>query len=113
LSTVEKISYGSAIYFSGLALGLSDVSYLFFIATTPLLALLERLPISISAIGIREGLFVILFAPFYHDATQAISVALVMRASEITQIILLAGVWLIDHQPETFKETLKDVEQQI
>ena len=112
ISTLEKVSYGSAIYFSGLALGLNNASFLFFIATTPLLALLERLPISISAIGIREGLFVMLFAPFYDDVTIAISVALIMRASEIVQIILLSFVWLIDHKPESIKETLKNVERQ-
>ena len=48
LSIVEKIAYGSALYFSARAIGLTELDYIYVIAATPVLALLERLPISIS-----------------------------------------------------------------
>ena len=103
LSTGEKISYGSAIYFAAYAMGYHELNYLYIISATPLMALLERLPVSISGIGLREGFMVLLLSPAGLGVTPAISIALVVRFAEIVLIILLAGVWFI--KKDRFKKT--------
>lgn len=92
LSVLEKLGYGCAIYVSAPTIGLDDVSFTYIIAATPILALLERLPISFSTIGIRECVFVVLFSPFYGDATIAISIALTLRCAELAQILLFGFI---------------------
>jgi len=100
LSAVEKISFGLLIYFSMLAVGVGGPSPVFLIAAAPALALLERLPISVAAIGLREGVLVALFLPFGVEASHAIAVALVMRAAELLQIALLFFIWYVDPAPQ-------------
>lgn len=102
-SSLEKLSYGSAIYVAAIALGHQDIGFLYIIAATPLMALLERLPISISSIGLREGFIVLLLSPFDLSVTQAMSIALLIRFAEIIQLILLSGVWFTKKE---FKDAL-------
>lgn len=109
MSIFEKISYGSAIYFSAKALGLEQVEFLYLIATTPLLALLERLPISISAIGVREGLFVVLLAPYNLDPAISVAVALVVRLAEMAMVILCLFLWLGKHDSSNYQQELEIV----
>jgi len=99
LSALEKASFGLLIYFSMLAIGVAGPSPVFLIAAAPALALLERLPISVAAIGLREGVLVALFLPFGVEASEAIAVALVLRAAELVQIALLFFIWYIDPAP--------------
>ena len=113
LSMVEKMAYGSAIYFSARAIGVEDISFSFFIAATPLLALLERLPISFSTIGVREGLYVVLLSPFYSDTTVAISIALTLRFAEMIQIGLFSFVWFVQHEEKGYERELEAIARQM
>jgi uncharacterized protein (TIRG00374 family) len=113
LSMLEKTAYGSAIYFSARAIGITDISFSFIIAATPLLAMLERLPISFSTIGVREGLYVLLFAPFYSDTTIPISIALTLRSAEIVQILLFSFVWLVQREPRGYHSELEAIADQM
>jgi len=110
LSIAEKTSYGLAIYFSARAIGLSEPGLLLIISIAPVVALLERLPVSVSAIGIREGLFVILFAPFYDDITIPITISLVLRAAEMIQMLVFLLSWFIGRKPQAIEEELHQVE---
>lgn len=112
LSIAEKTSYGLAVYFSARAIGLTEPGPLLIIAIAPIVALLERLPVSVSAIGIREGLFVILFAPFYDDITIPITISLVLRAAEMMQILVFLLTWFIGRKPRTIEEELHMVESE-
>jgi uncharacterized membrane protein YbhN (UPF0104 family) len=94
-SMLEKLIYCTAVYFSALAIGFGEANYLYIVAATPFLSLLEKLPVSFSTIGIREGMFVLLFAPLGIDATAAVSIALVLRSAEIVQIALFSFIWLL------------------
>ena len=96
-----------------MALGLNQIDYLYIIASTPLLALLERLPVSISAIGVKEGLYVVLLAPYHIDPAVAIAVALVSRLAEIVMVILCSFLWLGRHDPDNFKQGLLSVSDEI
>ncbi|MGI9287119.1 MAG: lysylphosphatidylglycerol synthase transmembrane domain-containing protein, partial [Pseudomonadales bacterium] len=83
LSVVEKLFFGFTIYCCALSLGMAESSLFYIVAATPVLALLERIPISVSAIGLREGLFVAMFSPLGVPPSEAIAVALMLRAIEI------------------------------
>ena len=107
LSVIEKFFFGLVIYICARALGMEGASVYYICAATPLLALLERIPISVSSIGIREGLFVALFAPIGISAAEALAMALLLRAVEITQILLLIGIWYVDPTPPPTDEELQ------
>lgn len=113
LSMLEKLAYGSAIYFSARAIGLEEISFSFIIAATPLLALLERLPISFSTIGVREGLYVVLLSPFYSDTTIPISIALTLRCAEMIQIGLFSFVWFFQHEEKGYQQQLEAIANQM
>ena len=110
LSIVEKTIYGLCVYFSVKAIGLTEPGPLLIIAVAPIVALLEKLPISVSAIGVREGLFVILFTPFYDDITIPITISLVFRAAQVTQILIFLIPWFIGRKPQTIENEFHLVE---
>lgn len=110
LSIAEKTSYGLAVYLSARAIGLTEPGPLLIISIAPVVALLERLPISVSAIGIREGLFVILFAPFYDDITIPITISLVLRSAEMMQVLVFLLPWFIGRKHQAIEEELHLVE---
>ena len=110
LSIAEKTIYGLCVYFSVKAIGLTEPGPLLIIAVAPVVALLEKLPISVSAIGVREGLFVILFAPFYDDITIPLTISLVFRAAQITQILIFLIPWLISWKPQAIEKEFHQVE---
>ncbi len=110
LSITEKTSYGLAVYFSARAIGLSEPGLLLIIAIAPIVAALERLLIFISGIGIREGLFVLLFAPFYNDPTIPLAISLVFRAAEVMQVLVFWFTWFIGRDPQAIEEELHLVE---
>lgn len=95
LSCIEKFSYGIVICLSAMAVGgIEGVDYLFILAATPFMALLERLPISFAAIGVRESFFMLLFASFTSDTAAILAVALTVRACEAVMILLLSLTWI-------------------
>ncbi len=110
LSTFEKTAYGLAVYFSARAIGLEEPGMVLIIAVAPVVALLERIPISISAIGIREGMFVLLFTPFYNDPTIPVTISLILRAAEIIQLVFFLLAWFIGRDRDIIGTELRDVE---
>ena len=99
VSNVEKLAYGSVIYLSARSLGLDQVGVAHCLFLTPIVALLERIPISISAIGVREGLYVALLHPYGISATTAVSVALVVRAGELLMSSVILLLWGLSSEP--------------
>jgi len=110
LSTFEKTAYGLAVYFSARTIGLTQPGPLLIISIAPIVALLERLPVSISAIGVREGLFVLLFSPFYNDITIPITVSLVLRAAEVMQILIFLLTWFVGRKPQAIEDELHSID---
>ena len=94
VSTLEKVFYGSVVWLSARCVGF-DLPYLELISLTPLVSLLERLPISFAALGLREGLFVGLLDLFGVAPTQAVAVALVMRAAEVGLLLFSLAAWFL------------------
>ncbi len=112
-SIIEKIFYGTAIYFAAKSIHIVDIDYLYIISATPLLALLERLPISIAAFGVREGLFIVLFRPYFPDPTIPFTIALVLRAAEISMIIICLFLWLGRYDRQDSKREILNVDNEI
>ena len=83
---------------------------MFIVAVAPIVALLERLPISVSAIGVREGLIILLFSPFYDDITIPLTVSLILRAAEVVQILFFLLTWFVGRSPRIIKDELDLVE---
>lgn len=109
-SMLEKMVYSSGVYVAALAAGFDDISYLYIVAATPLLSLLEKLPVSFSTIGIREGMFVLLFATLGIDATSAIFIALTLRCAELTQMALFSFIWFMPTCGARQQATQSDLE---
>jgi uncharacterized protein (TIRG00374 family) len=113
LSLIEKIFYGTAIYFSAKAIGVTSIDYMYIVSATPLLALLERLPFSFSSIGLREGLVVVLFNPFVLDPSVSITIALTLRLAEITMMIFCSLLWLGRYDGASFRKKIYSVNNEI
>ncbi len=113
ISIFEKVFYGSAVYFAARSLGLMQIEFLYIISAMPLLALLERLPVSIAAIGVREGLIVVLLSPYHLDPAIAIAVALVVRLGEMAMVLLCLFLWLGKHDPDNYKEGLVSISEEV
>lgn len=113
LSIVEKTSYGAAVYFCSRSLGLEEPGLLLMIGVAPIVALLERLPISVSGIGIREGLFVLLFAPFYDDPTVPLAVSLVLRLAEMVQMVVFMLTWFTGGNKKVIQSEIRSIEENV
>lgn len=112
-SIFEKLCYGSAIYFSAKAVNFQQIEYMYIISATPLFAILERLPISISAIGVREGLFVVLLKPYFLEAVIPITIALVLRCSEVIIALFSLMLWLFNPEEKWSRERLEIVKKEV
>ena len=93
-SIAEKALYGIAIYFCTRSLGLAEIDIMFIVAAAPLVSLLERLPISFSALGLREGLIVFLLKPYIKSSDISFSVSLVLRLAELLSILPSLILWI-------------------
>lgn len=93
LSQMEKTLYGLTIWLAAQSVHLVDVPLFAIVAATPVVAFLERIPISVRSIGIREGLYVALLSPFGITPTVALSVALVVRFVEVVRAAIGLVWW--------------------
>ena len=112
-SIIEKVFYGAAIFFAAKSIHITDIDFMYFISAAPLLALLERLPISIAAFGVREGLFIILFRPYFPDPTVPFTIALVLRAADISMIVICLFLWLGRYDKRDSKREIQVVDKEI
>ena len=101
-----------AVYFSAKSIGLEEPGPILIIVVAPIVALLERLPVSVSAIGIREGLFVLLFAPFYNDITIPLTISLVLRAAEAFQMVVFILTWFVGRDSRKIDAEIQEVENE-
>ena len=100
ISNAEKVLYGTCVFWAARAVGLQQVEFAYCIAAVPLIALLERLPISVAALGVREGLFVALLHPYSVDVNEAIAVALVVRFADLLRTGIGVLFWLLSAKPD-------------
>ena len=85
LSVIEQSLFSFMNYYAAKAMHL-DIGLLYFIGIIPITHLVMRLPVSINAIGVQEGLYVFFFSRLGLTVTEAFSLALLIRV-----------VWLLVH----------------
>ena len=113
VSNAEKLLYGTCVYFAARAVGVEGIGWLYLVAAVPVVALLERLPISFQAIGVREGLYVVALQPFDVDPNVAVAVGLVVRAAEILLILMSFGSWIPGRRGRGLRERIRTAEQEM
>lgn len=88
-------------FLAGKSVGLStDVSYFF--ALIPVSSLLVALPVSVNAIGVTEGTYMLLFSLAGVSPTQSLSLSLTMRA--VGLIVLIPAVLVLVHDSSRTRE---------
>lgn len=88
LTVFELWIYSITTYFSALALGL-DLQPLIFLGIIPACRMLIKLPVSIDAVGIQEGLYVFFFAMVGVTAAQSLTMSVLVRIA--TYVALGSG----------------------
>jgi len=104
LSMFEQGLYAFANYVGSKGINLS-LDLIYFLGIIPICIILIRIPISINSIGVREGLYVFFFSMFGISASEAFSLALLVRIGDWLSILPGSVLYLTD----TFlrKEILK------
>ncbi len=77
-----------ANYYAARAMGLT-LSVVYFIGIIPICYLVSRIPISINSIGVREGMYGLLFSMVGVSVSESFSLALIVRLGD--WLIVLAG----------------------
>lgn len=85
LSVIEQSLFSLMNYYAAKAMHM-DIGLLYFIGIIPICHIMMRLPVSINAIGVQEGLYVFFFSRLGLTVTEAFSLALLIRV-----------VWLLVH----------------
>ena len=82
-------------FLGGQALGLS-VDPVYFFAIIPISGLLRNMPISISAIGVQESVYIMLFSLAGLSAIQSLSFSFFMRMTSLLVVLLGGFIFLYD-----------------
>ena len=89
LSYLELLAVIGIAYLGARALGL-EVSFLYLLCVMPLILIAARLPISISGIGVLEGLLAYFMAAAGFNPEDGVALALVLRAAEVIAVYIPA-----------------------
>lgn len=94
------------VYVVGIALDLQVKIFDLFILV-PLILLISSIPLSINAIGIAEGAYVLCLSLVGFSASEALSIALLMRAKTLV-VSLLGGLFLLAYRKhENFESIIR------
>ena len=99
LSVIEQSFFPIANYFGSRAISL-DIELIYFIGIIPICVFLMRLPISINAIGVQEGLYIFFFSRLGLSVSEAFSLALLVRLAHWL-IMLLGGILYLSEKAIT------------
>jgi uncharacterized protein (TIRG00374 family) len=91
LSLIEQSLHPFMNYYAARAMHI-DIAWVYFIGIIPVCHIVTRLPISINAIGVQEGLYVFFFSRVGLSVTEAFFLALLMRV--VWLLVQLAGAVL-------------------
>jgi uncharacterized protein (TIRG00374 family) len=95
LSTVEQAVGGVMTWIAAMALGFTT-PLIYFVALLPLSRFVTLLPISLGGIGVTEGVYVVTFALANLSPTDALSLALLMRAVGLIMLVPSGLLFLYD-----------------
>ena len=109
VSIVYQVLNALFVYCVSLTLGLG-VKFYYFLLFVPLIGLVGFIPISINAVGLREGGYVFLLARIERSSAEALSLALLVYAITLA-VSLIGGIFfVIRKEGRTLKEAEPVVE---
>ena len=94
VATVYQLSPVLAAWFATRALGL-HLPMVALLAFTPVVAIVQVLPLSLNGLGIREGAFVLFLGPLGVSAGQAVAVGLIVYALTLAVSLLGAPAFAV------------------
>lgn len=94
LTVIEMFLLITINYLAARALDVG-VSFTYFLCVMPLLHLLVRLPVSLHAIGIQEGLFVFFIVAAQYSPSDGIAISLLLRMCQVFVVFLPASIMLM------------------
>lgn len=106
LSVAYQVLNAVFVYFVHLTLGFDKEQFYYYLLFVPLIGLVGFVPISINALGIREGGYVILLKRIGLDEDKALTLALLVYAVTLT-VSLIGGFFFVLRKEG---RTLKDAE---
>jgi hypothetical protein len=98
LSVIEQGFFAIANYWGAKAINL-DIGVLYFIGIIPICQIIMRIPISVNAIGVQEGLYALFFSRLGFSVTEAFSLALLLRIGHWL-VVLPGGILYLIHRSE-------------
>jgi glycosyltransferase 2 family protein len=95
LSILEQMVYAVMNYWGAQALELR-MELLYFLGIIPTCRILTKLPISINALGVREGLYVFFFSLVGMTMAEALALALVVRGAHLLAVLPGGILYVVD-----------------
>lgn len=96
LSVIEQGFFSIANYWGAKAIDL-DIGLLYFIGIIPICQIIMRIPISVNAIGVQEGLYALFFSRLGFSVSESFSLALLMRVGHWL-VVLPGGILYLTHR---------------
>lgn len=102
--------YAVMNYCGSNALGL-EIDLFYFVGIIPACRILTRLPISIAAIGVQEGIYVFFFTLVGATMAEAFTLSIVQRAAFFIAVIPAGGVlyvidgWQMTHKTDSIRKS--------
>ena len=95
LSILEQMVYAVMNFWGSQSLGLR-LELFYFLGIIPICRIFTRLPISINALGVREGLYVFFFSLVGMTMAEALTLSLIVRAAYWLAVLPGGVLYLID-----------------
>ncbi|UCE19133.1 MAG: flippase-like domain-containing protein [Gemmatimonadota bacterium] len=109
VSIVYQLMNAVFVYCVSLTLGLG-VKFYYFLLFVPLIGLVGFIPISINAVGLREGGYVFLLARIERSSAEALSLALLVYAITLAVSLIGGFFFVVRKESKTLKEAEPVVE---
>ena len=97
------------VYLVNLTLGL-EIKFYYFLVFVPLIGLVGFVPISINALGLREGGYVFLLTRIERSSAEALSLALMIYAITLAVSLIGGILFIVRKESKTLKEAEPVVE---
>lgn len=103
MSVIYQLLNAVFVYCVNLTLGLG-VKFYYFLLFIPLIGLVGFIPVSINAVGLREGGYVFLFTRIEKSSAEALSLALLVYAITLTVSLIGGVLFVLRKEGKTLKE---------
>ncbi|MFQ6093815.1 MAG: lysylphosphatidylglycerol synthase transmembrane domain-containing protein [bacterium] len=110
ISILYQVLTAVFVYLTNVALGLG-IKFYYFLLFVPLIAMLGFIPISINALGVREGGYVFLLARIERSSAEALSLSFLVYAITIAVSLIGGILFVLRKEGKVLKEAKPVVEE--